>query len=92
MTADELWILYAYLQQRIYHPRLQRDCLGELIQIDGSHHDWFQGPALKCCHLVYVDDATGHLMHLRFCQSESVFDLKVTTRNYINKHGKPVAF
>lgn len=68
------------------------DCLGELIQIDGSHHDWFEGRAPKCYLLVYVDDATGRLMHLRFCQRESAFDYMMATRDYIDKHGKPVAF
>jgi hypothetical protein len=92
MTADGLWIPHARRQPRIYQPRLRRDCLGELIQIDGSHHDWFEGRAQKCCLLVYVDDATGRLMHLRFCQSESAFDYMVATRDYIDKHGKPVAF
>jgi len=87
MTADGLWIPHVRRQTRIYQPRLRRDCLGELIQIDGSHHDWFEGRAPKCCLLVYVDDATGRLMHLRFCQSESAFDYMVATRDYIDKHG-----
>lgn len=42
--------------------------------------------------LVYVDDATGRLMHLRFCQSESAFDYMMATHDYLDKHGKPVAF
>ncbi|WP_083482061.1 ISNCY family transposase [Pantoea sp. A4] len=92
MTADGLWIPHARRQPRIYQPRHRRDCLGELIQIDGSHHDWFEGRAPKCCLLVYVDDATGQLMHLRFCQSESAFDYMLATRSYLEKHGKPVAF
>lgn len=92
MTADGLWIPHARRQPRIYQPRQRRACLGELIQIDGSHHDWFEGRAPKCCLLVYVDDATGRLMHLRFCQSESAFDYMMATRDYIDKHGKPVAF
>ncbi len=29
----------------VYQPRYRRDCLGELVQIDGSHHDWFEGRA-----------------------------------------------
>jgi transposase len=92
MIADGLWIPHARRQSRIYQPRQRRDCLGELIQIDGSHQDWFEGRAPKCCLLVYIDDATGRLMHLRFCQSESAFDYMMATRDYIDKHGKPVAF
>ncbi len=39
-----------------------------------------------------MDDATGRLMHLRFCDSENAFDYMMATRQYIDKHGKPVAF
>lgn len=92
MTGDGLWIPHARRQPRIYQPRLRRDCPGELIQIDGSHHDCFEGRAPKCCLLVYVDDATGRLMHLRFCQSESALDYMAAPLDYIDKHGKPVAF
>ena len=80
MTADGLWVPHAHRRPRVYQPRYRRDCLGELIQIDGSHHDWFEGRASKCCLLVYIDDATGRLMHLRFCQSESAFDYMLATR------------
>ncbi|WP_261082641.1 ISNCY family transposase, partial [Serratia entomophila] len=83
---------HARRKPRVYQPRYRRDCLGELIQIDGSHHDWFEGRASKCCLLVYIDDATGRLMHLRFCETESAFDYMLATREYIDKHGKPVAF
>lgn len=39
-----------------------------------------------------MDDATGRLMHMRFCDSENALDYMTATRQYINKHGKPVAF
>jgi hypothetical protein len=38
--------------------------LGELIQIDGSDHWWFEGRGPRCTLLVYIDDATSRLMHL----------------------------
>lgn len=62
------------LLTRVYQPRYRRDCLGELVQIDGSHHDWFEGRAPKCCLLVFMDDATGRLKHLRSRDSENAFD------------------
>ncbi len=92
MTADGLWRPHSRRRPRVYQPRYRRDCLGELVQIDGSHHDWFEGRAPKCCLLVFMDDATGRLMHLRFCDSENAFDYMMATRQYIDKHGKPVAF
>ncbi|PMO39636.1 transposase [Vibrio sp. 10N.222.52.B12] len=44
MIADGLWVPHSKRKPRVYQPRYRRDCLGELIQIDGSHHDWFEGP------------------------------------------------
>ncbi|EHY4924713.1 ISNCY family transposase [Escherichia coli] len=86
MTADGLWRPHSRRRPRVYQPRYRRDCLGELVQIDGSHHDWFEGRAPKCCLLVFMDDATGRLMHLRFCDSENAFDYMMATRQYIDKH------
>lgn len=39
--------------------RQRRSAFGELVQIDGSHHDWFEGRAAPCCLMVMIDDATG---------------------------------
>ena len=92
MMANELWIPRSKRLKRPYQPRYNRDCYGELVQIDGSHHDWFEGRAAKCCLLVFIDDATGKLQHLRFCESESTFDYMISTRLYVEQHGKPLAF
>ncbi|MBA5764690.1 ISNCY family transposase [Vibrio sp. 404] len=92
MIADGLWTPHYKRNPRVYQPRYRRDCLGELIQIDGSHHDWFEGRSDKCCLLVFIDDATGRLMNLTFCETESAFDYMLATREYLNEHGKPVAF
>ena len=66
--------------------------LGELIQIDGSEHWWFEGRGPRCTLLVYIDDATSRLMHLQFVESESTFDYFAATRAYLERYGKPVAF
>ncbi len=87
MIADNLWIPHSQRKPRVYQPRYRRDCLGELIQI----HDWFEGRSDKCCLLVFIDDATGRLMNLRFSETESAFDYMLTTREYLNEHGKPIA-
>ncbi|MCG9661289.1 ISNCY family transposase [Vibrio mediterranei] len=92
MIADGLWVPHSQRQPRVYQSRYRRDCLGELVQIDGAHHDWFEGRSPKCCLLVYIDDATGRLMNLRFSDTESAFDYMVATREYLAQHGKPVAF
>jgi hypothetical protein len=66
--------------------------MGELVQIDGCEHAWFEDRGPKCTLLVYVDDATSRLKELRFAASESTFDYFTSTRAYLEDHGKPVAF
>nr|ULG18438.1 Sea27 [Serratia proteamaculans] len=92
MIADGLWVPHARRKPRVYQPRYRRDCLGELIQIDGSHHDWFEERGPACTLLVYVDDATSRLMQLLFVKSESTFTYFEASRGYLEKYGKPLAF
>jgi hypothetical protein len=74
------WMLEAGLwrsrrQRRTLHqPRLRREHLGELVQIDGSEHRWFEDRAGPCTLLVFIDDATGRLMQMRFVKSESAVE------------------
>src|SRR5258705_219633 len=65
---------------------------GELVQIDGSEHRWFEDRATACTLLVFVDDATSRLMELRFVPSESTFAYFEALKAYLRRHGKPVAF
>jgi len=92
MIDAGLWIPRSQRRRRAYQPRQRRSCLGELVQIDGCEHAWFEDRGPKTTLLVYVDDATGRLMELRFAASESAFDYFVSTRAYLEHHGKPVAF
>jgi helix-turn-helix protein len=92
MIEAELWQSKAQRLKRSFQPRNRRECFGELIQIDGSPHDWFESRGPKCTLLVYIDDATGQLMECQFVTSESTFTYFDSTRRYLEKHGKPVAF
>src|SRR3954453_21225576 len=53
-----------------HQPRRRRDCLGELVQTDGSEHAWFETRGETCTLLAFVDDATSRLMQLRLVASE----------------------
>jgi hypothetical protein len=79
-------------RKRIHQPRPRRDCVGELVQVDGSEHWWFEDRGPQCTLLVFVDDATGRLMHLQFVESESTFAYFHAARAYLEAWGKPVAF
>ena len=72
--------------------RERRACRGELVQIDGSDHAWFEGRGAKCTLLVYIDDATGQLLELCFVPDETTFAYFETSRRYFERCGKPVAF
>ena len=91
MIGDGLWL--SRKQRRTFHqPRSRRECFGELIQIDGSDHRWFEDRASACTLLVFIDDATSMLMELRFVTSESTFSYFTALESYLLKHGRPVAF
>jgi transposase len=72
--------------------RERRACLGELVQIDGSEHAWFEGRGPKCTLLVFIDDATGQLLELWFVPHESFFGYCEAAHHYFEHYGKPVAF
>ena len=91
MQEDGIWL--SRKQRRTFHqPRLRRECFGELIQIDGSDHRWFEDRGDPCTLLVFIDDATSTLMELRFVTSESTFSYFEALESYLLKHGRPVAF
>ncbi len=91
MQEDGIWL--SRKQRRTFHqPRLRRECFGELVQIDGSDHRWFEGRGDPCTLLVFIDDATSTLMELRFVKSESTFSYFEALESYLLKHGRPVAF
>jgi len=92
MIADGLWRDRRHRLPSPHQPRRRRDCLGELVQIDGSEHAWFEDRGPPCTLLAYVDDATSRLLALRFVPSESAFAYFTVTRAYLEAHGKPVAF
>ncbi|SPK70114.1 transposase (plasmid) [Cupriavidus taiwanensis] len=92
MMVAGLWVPRKQRPPKVYQPRNRRACYGELIQIDGCDHRWFEERAPACTLLVYVDDATSRIMELRFTHSEATFTYFAATRAYLERHGKPVAF
>jgi hypothetical protein len=74
------------------HPiRERRGQWGELIQIDGSPHDWFEGRSENCTLLVFIDDATGKLTQLRFVKAETTLAYLHVLHDHVLAYGVPVA-
>jgi transposase len=92
MFEWEIWKAKKRKKVKVHQSREPRDCFGELIQIDGSPHDWFEGRADKCCLLVFVDDATSKLVQLLFVPSETTAGYFIAAQKYIERCGKPIAF
>jgi hypothetical protein len=92
MITEDLWKPRKARKVAVHQMRSRRACYGELVQIDGSPHDWFEGRAPACSLLVFIDDATGRLGQLSFVKSESFFSYAQAARAYVERHGKPLAF
>lgn len=92
MMAEGLWKQRRKRKPRVFQMRERRACFGELVQIDGSDYDWFEGRSPRCTLLVFVDDATGKLVELWFVPHESFFGYCEATRHYLERYGKPGTF
>ena len=68
--------------------RERRSCFGELVQIDGSHHDWFEGRGPACVFMGYIDDATGTVFG-RFYDYEGTMPAMDSMKQYIRQYGVP---
>jgi transposase len=77
---------------QVHQCRERRSCFGELVQIDGSPHDWFEGRRESCCLLVFIDDATGKIVQLRFEETETTEGYFKATKSYIKQYGLPITF
>lgn len=76
---------------RVHPMRERRDRFGEMIQIDGSPHDWFEGRGGYCTLVVFIDDATGRLTQLRFMPTETTLGYMCVLYSHIMKYGVPTA-
>jgi hypothetical protein len=68
--------------------RERRSLIGDMVQFDGSPHDWFEGRGAPCCLLHAIDDACGQIF-LRFVPSENTWDVLRTLRAYCERYGIP---
>jgi len=92
MIEEGLWKPRKLKKIVTHQLRERRACFGELVQIDGWPHAWFEGRAAACVLLVFIDDATGKLVQLQFADNESFFSYAQAAESYFRQSGKPVAF
>lgn len=87
-----LWQPRKRRAERVFQARERRARFGELIQIDGSVHDWLEGRGPRMTLIVFIDDATGRLTALRFAPAETARAYVETLRDHVLAHGVPLAF
>lgn len=90
MITTSVWKTRKRRKAQVHQLRERRACFGELIQLDGSPHDWFEGRAPKCNLNVAVDDATNTLS-TKFSKTETTQDYFKLLEEYINQYGLPLA-
>lgn len=96
VTTLRRWLsqagLWARRRKRKLHRRRRprREQRGELLQMDGSHHDWFEGRRPWAVLMVLIDDATG-TVNARFFENESWPSAAESFRRYVEQRGLPQA-
>jgi hypothetical protein len=89
MVEEGMWKARQARKVVVHQMRERRACFGELEQMDGTDHDWFEGRSERCTLLVVIDDATGRLGALSFVAEESFFGYCGLVRQYLAAHGRP---
>lgn len=91
MIKEGLWRPKKKRALVVHQTRKRREKEGELVQMDGSPHPWFEKRGPYCTLLVFVDDATGKLKLLRFVPAETTMGYFAAVGDYLTLYGKPVA-
>jgi transposase len=89
MIEADIWRAHQKRIPKLHPSRERRFCVGELLQIDGSDHDWFEGRAPRCTLLVFIDDATSNILKLFFCNDETTLNYFTAFKDYVLRYGAP---
>ncbi len=91
MIEAGVWSAKRKGRRAVHGLRERRARFGELVQIDGSPHDWFEARGPRCTLIAFIDDATGKIVYARFVPVESSLAYLDALHAYVRKHGRPVA-
>ncbi len=90
MIDGDLWKSKRKKSPVMHQQRPRRARCGELVQIDGSPHAWFEERGGKCTLIVFIDDATGQT-YGKFFPTETTVSYLEVTYEYTKKYGRPQA-
>ena len=91
MMAEGIWQPKQRKTKQVFQMRERRSRLGELVQIDGSPHAWFEDRAGACTLIVFIDDATSQLLYLHFVPAETTQAYMEALNTYMTRYGRPVS-
>ncbi len=87
LVANDLWT--SKRRKRNVHPlRVRRPRFGELVQMDGSPHDWFEDRGPRCTLLLAIDDATSRITSARFENAETTDGYMLLIRKHLETFGR----
>lgn len=87
LIAEGLWAKKRK-NRKHRHWRPRRECFGQMVQVDGSHHDWLESRGPKFVFMCYIDDATSRTFG-RFYDYEGTFPAMDSFKRYIKRYGMP---
>ena len=90
MVQADLWQVRSRRGRELHQWRERKHHQGEMIQMDGSHHDWLEARGPEMVLMGYVDDATGDFFG-RFYSYEGIYPAMDSFQRYIDRHGLPVS-
>lgn len=90
MIECELWEAKKAKIRRVYQRRVRRARFGELLQGDGSRHDWFEGRGDECTLVLFVDDATSQITAGRFVKAETTQAYQEILEGHLKTYGRPL--
>lgn len=91
MGEAGLWTQRKRRKVKIHQRRTRRSCFGEMLQGDGSPHDWFEGRDEKCCLILFVDDATSRITDGKFFPTETTEAYIECLQHHLKRYGRPVS-
>ena len=91
LMEEGVWKGKRKKEVRVFQRRARRSRFGELLQGDGSPHDWFEGRAEKCSLLQFVDDATSKTTAARFVPTETAEGYQELLKEHLERYGRPEA-
>lgn len=91
MIEAGLWKAKRKKASKVYQRRIRRSRYGEMLQGDGSPHDWFEGRSPRCSLVQFVDDATSQTTSAKFVPAESTESYLEILQEHLERHGRPLA-